>query len=139
MYCVFISCQFIITSSQNTKRIYFQTSEQLFPKRWLLHTKTVASSTVIITILSLLSNRHVCALIGHVGPVVNVARLIFKMAATYNYTCSWKALGRDCTNNNGLILKIGVLSFYVLTGSLYHTVFAGFRCLSVYIKAYINT
>ena len=22
----------------------------------------------------------------------------------------WKALGRDCTNNNGLILQIGVLS-----------------------------
>ena len=23
---------------------------------------------------------------------------------------AWKALGRDCTNNNGLILQIGVLS-----------------------------
>ena len=38
-------------------------------------------------------------------------------------TVIWKALGRDCTNNNGLILKIGVLSFDVIDGDLYHTVF----------------
>ena len=27
-----------------------------------------------------------------------------------DYIIAWKALGRDCTNNNGLILQIGVLS-----------------------------
>ena len=49
-------------------------------------------------------------------------------------TVSWKALGRDCTNNDGLILKIGVLLFYVINGDLHHTVFAGFRYLGVFIK-----
>ena len=28
-----------------------------------------------------------------------------------SFIIAWKALGRDCTNNNGPILQIGVLSF----------------------------
>ena len=46
---------------------------------------------------------------------------------------AWKALGRDCTNNNGLILQIGVLSSELINEGLYHTVFAGIRYLGVYI------
>ena len=46
---------------------------------------------------------------------------------------AWKALGRDCTNNNGLILQIGVLSSLIINEGLYHTVFAGIRYLGVYI------
>ena len=46
---------------------------------------------------------------------------------------AWKALGRYCTNNNGLILLIGVLSCYIINEGLYHTVFAGIRYLGVYI------
>ena len=45
-----------------------------------------------------------------------------------------KGLQRDCTKTNGLILKIGVLLFYVINGDLHYNVFAGFRYLSVYIK-----
>ena len=45
-------------------------------------------------------------------------------------------LGCDCTNNNGLFLDIGVLSFYIINGDQHHTVFAGFRYLSVYIKTF---
>ena len=36
--------------------------------------------------------------------------------------CLKTTLGCDCTNNNGLILKIGVLLFYVINGDLHHTV-----------------
>ena len=46
---------------------------------------------------------------------------------------AWKALGRDCTNNNGLILQIGVLSSLIINEGLYHTVFARIRYLGVYI------
>ena len=46
-------------------------------------------------------------------------------------------MGRDCTNNNGLILKMMVLLFYVIIGDLHHTVFVGFRYLRVYIKVFL--
>ena len=46
---------------------------------------------------------------------------------------AWKALGRDCTNNNGLILQIGVLLSLIINEALYRTIFAGTRYLGVYI------
>ena len=49
---------------------------------------------------------------------ITVYQLLFINKANVNrgsrngMTCiiAWKALGRDCTNNNGLIIQIGVLS-----------------------------
>ena len=55
------------------------------------------------------------------------------MAVVNRSIIAWKALGRDCTNNNGLILQIGVLSSWIINEGLYHTVFAGIRYLGVYI------
>ena len=46
-----------------------------------------------------------------------------------------KSFWSDFTNNNRLMLKIGMLSSYVINGDVYHTVFVGFRYLSMYIKA----
>ena len=57
------------------------------------------------------------------------------MYLKYNRYSNLESFGHDCTNNNGLTLKIGVLLFYMINGDLYHTVFAGFgyMYLSVYI------
>ena len=66
--------------------------------------------------------------------IIIIIIIIITVYTDFLTTVGWKALGQDCTNNNGLILKIGVLSFYVINGDIYHTVFASFRYLSVYIK-----
>ena len=77
-----------------------------------------AVSRAIIRELSLLIRTHAQPLVYNVSASV-----------------SSKALGHDYSKNNGLILKIGVLSSNVINGYLYHIVFAGFRYLSMYIKA----
>ena len=64
----------------------------------------------------------------------NIIRgIIYLQTVTVSGIIAWKALGRDCTNNNGLILQIGVLSSLIINEDLYHTVFAGIRYLGVYI------
>ena len=65
---------------------------------------------------------------------------IFSHAVVIKSIIAWKALGRDCTNNNGLILQIGVLSSQIINAGLCHTVFAGIRYLGMYIYTlYIQT
>ena len=64
----------------------------------------------------------------HKNSLLTVVKLICKETII-----AWKALGRDCTNNNGLILQIGVLSSEIINEGLYHTVFAGIRYLGEYI------
>ena len=56
------------------------------------------------------------------------------MSICISYYTKLKSFGGDCTNKNGMILKLGVLLYYVINGDLHHTVFAGFRYLNVYIK-----
>ena len=68
------------------------------------------------------------------GPFCQIRAHIFSCRGHKEYI-AWKALGRDCTNNNGLILQIGVLSSQIINAGLCHTVFAGIRYLGMYIYA----